>query len=276
MQTKINNFTHFQFKITNSSIIKPKYYHTMNTLFVGRHLIALESVDSTNVYALALIEKNSCFEGTVIVAHDQKSGKGQRGNQWISSAGENLTISIVFKPLFLRAMQQFSMTKAIALGVRDFFCLQCKEEVKIKWPNDILISNKKMAGILIENILRGQSIHYSVAGLGINLNQTAFLDLPQASSLKCITGVNYDLKVVMETVFSCIEKRYLQLKTDDSKIHSEYLKNLFQFEQWTYYEIDSKHLEARIIDVTENGKLKMEMKEGSIKEFDMKELKFVY
>ncbi len=248
----------------------------MNTLFVGRHLITLESIDSTNLYALTLIDKKSCFEGTVIVANDQKKGKGQRGNHWLSHPGENLTLSIVFKPHFLVAMQQFNITKAIALGVRDFFCLHCKEEVKIKWPNDILISNKKMAGILIENILRGQSIYYSVVGLGINMNQTDFFDLPHASSLKNITGIDYDLKAVMETVFSCIEKRYLQLKAGDLKIHSEYLQHLFQFDQWTYYEIDGQLLEARIIDVTENGKLKMEMKEESIKEFDLKELKFVY
>jgi BirA family biotin operon repressor/biotin-[acetyl-CoA-carboxylase] ligase len=248
----------------------------MNTLFVGRHFIDLKSIDSTNVYALKMIQEKKCFEGTLISALEQNNGKGQRGNHWNSNPGENITASIIFTPAFLNAKEQFDLNKTIALAIRDFISALCKEKVKIKWPNDILVDNKKVAGILIENILRGTSINYAVVGFGININQRDFPNLPQASSVKNFSGVNHNISACIESVCSYIEKRYLQLKSKHPKINTDYLENLFQFEEWCDYEVENEIIKAKIKDVSKSGKLILELKEGNRKEFDLKELKFVF
>ena len=247
----------------------------MDTMFVGRHFIELKSIDSTNLYALRLIEEKKCFEGTLVSAIEQNSGKGQRGNHWISNPGENITASIIFFPSFLSAMQQFNLNKAIAVGVKDFISDFCSEDIKIKWPNDILVGNKKVAGILIENILRGNSISRAVVGIGININQTNFTDLPSASSIKLSTGIDYDITNCIESLCKHIEKRYLQLKSGSSMINEEYLKNLYQLNKWCIYEVENKLIKARIKGVSEFGRLIVEYEDGNFKEFDLKELKFV-
>src|SRR5687768_6331304 len=114
----------------------------MQTLFTGRELVELEQIDSTNNYALDRIHQDSAGEGLVVVAAEQSAGKGQRGNAWLSRAGEKLTFGVVYRPAFLRVEQQFLLNKMASLAVCDFIADILQAPVKIKWPNDIYVGDK--------------------------------------------------------------------------------------------------------------------------------------
>ena len=130
-----------------------------NTFFTGKFLLHLPSVDSTNNYAKNYIAKSSPIDGTVILADEQFAGRGQSGNIWLSEAGKNLTFSIIYQTSFLLATEQFYLNMAISLGISaalaSILLPDSDLSVKIKWPNDIYVQNKKIAGILIENTISG-------------------------------------------------------------------------------------------------------------------------
>ncbi len=132
----------------------------MRTVTLGFPLIHLPSVDSTNKYAAAILHKENATEGTVILADVQTQGKGQGDNTWLSDKGLNLLCSIILKPDFLPAYKQFYLSMCIATGIND--CLtDLGIRSQVKWPNDILINGKKVAGILIENTILSQNLHTS-------------------------------------------------------------------------------------------------------------------
>src|ERR1700722_11411390 len=144
----------------------------LNTLFVGHTIIDLDKVNSTNSYLHDLLKKKTPAEGVIVWALEQYAGRGQRGNSWLSQPGVNLTFSILLEPRFLVLADQFLLTKALALGVAEFVSsLAPSASVKIKWPNDIYANDCKIAGILVENILETSIIKYSIAGIGLNINQ---------------------------------------------------------------------------------------------------------
>ena len=131
-----------------------------------------------------LIKNTEVAEGTVVLAKEQTSGRGQVNNTWESSYGDNLLMSIVLYPEFLHAGNQFLLSKFVSLAIVDFLSYYL-ENVTIKWPNDIYVGNKKIAGVLIENSLRGAFISSSVVGIGLNVNQTEFSSsIPNPTSLK--------------------------------------------------------------------------------------------
>ena len=145
----------------------------MRTINPGNSVIHLTSVDSTNKYAATLLRKENIPEGTVILADVQTHGKGQGGNTWLSDKDLNLLFSLILKPDFLPAYKQFYLSMSIASGIHD-----CMADLGIrswiKWPNDILIQDKKVAGILIENTIQFQNIQTSIVGIGLNVNQVTF------------------------------------------------------------------------------------------------------
>ena len=138
-----------------------------DTLFVGRSIIELERTDSTNNFAAKLLNTQKPAEGTAIMTHIQEAGKGQRGNSWQSEAHKNLTVSFIFYPTFVSANKQFTLNIAISLGLHDYFKAEFGDRVKIKWPNDLYIDHKKVAGILIENIWSGSGLSWTRACLAL-------------------------------------------------------------------------------------------------------------
>jgi len=248
----------------------------METLFIGKTWIKLNRVDSTNSYAQKLCELETCFEGTIVSATEQFQGKGQREQSWFSQSGANLTCSIILKPHFLSISNQFMLQKMVALAVLDFITLHDIQNSSIKWPNDILVGNKKIAGILIENIIKGDKINFSIIGIGLNINQTEFCSLPDAISLKKITGKDYDINPIMEQLCQSLEKRYLQLKNSNKTIEEEYLNHLYRFKKRADYLIENKIVEAEISDIEKSGKIVLKFNDGTNKSFDLKEIKFVF
>ena len=273
-----------------------------NTLFVGKVLKYFESASSTNALAadwlqnghndaLTIVTASRAWqEGVVFFTFHQTAGRGQYGNKWESEPHQNIAISIVLKPTFLNPREQFHLNKAISLAVYDIIAqfviarhgalslggTKQAGGVSIKWANDIYVNDKKIAGILIQNSLSGANIQSSIIGIGLNINQLHFHNLPHATSLKIETGKDFDLMEIVEKICQSIEHRYLQLKTRNfNKIHDEYISKLFRWGEDALYQYpDGAYFQGKIVGVNEVGKLCIESKKG-IEDFDIKEVKFI-
>jgi BirA family biotin operon repressor/biotin-[acetyl-CoA-carboxylase] ligase len=229
-------------------------------LFTGTNVIDLESTDSTNNYALKLLREKQPFEGTVVRTFRQTLGRGQRQKQWESEDFANLTFSIIFYPVFLSVSRQFQLSKAIALGVSDFVKNVVKtENVKIKWPNDIYVGDKKIAGILIENSVSGNKISSAVIGIGLNVNQEKFsAEIQNPVSLKIITEKELDLEKGFQELCVALEVRYMQLKAGkENVINEQYHNGLYGLNEQREFIIDNKNTIAEIVGVDDLGRLKL-------------------
>jgi len=240
------------------------------------NFIVKNSLDSTNTYAKELIASKNCEDRTVIVAESQTKGRGQHTNVWESEDGMNLTFSIVYFPEDIAASQQFYLSRAIALGVADYLCKKV-DDVSIKWPNDIYVGEKKIAGILIENTVMGPYISSTICGIGININQEVFCsDAPNPISLKQITARGYDLNTELELLVGAIEKRYCFLGKGDLKsLDMDYNNLLFRKSGYHLYNEGEMLFKAKIVEITAFGQMVLEKEDGSKKTFSFKEVGFV-
>lgn len=193
-------------------------HHPLVNNEIGKPFVELLSVDSTNNYAMQIVHQGNAKHGTVYFAYSQFAGKGQRGKQWQTHPGENITMSVVLDTSSLRVSGLFTLSIAIALGVHDFFNSFVSENVFIKWPNDLYCGDRKAGGILIENIIRGKDWQNAIAGIGININQTDFgSSVINAVSLKQITGKVYDPVQLAKQLCLFLEKRFRQLLGNEPK-----------------------------------------------------------
>ena len=254
----------------------------MKTLFVGQNSIHLKSVDSTNSYATELLRQIKPVEGSVIYTFEQQNGRGQRGNSWESEPNKNVALSVILYPAFLTTDNQFLLNKITSLAIADLMAEMLLNSgksniVKIKWPNDVYVDKQKIAGVLIENSLRENSIQSTVIGIGMNINQSEFaVELKNPVSLKMLEGIDFDLKNCVEKLCEYMEARYLQLKTNKvEKINTDYLNCLYQYNEWYSYKINSEIVNGKIIGVSLFGKLQVLFESNEIKEFDLKEIEFL-
>jgi BirA family biotin operon repressor/biotin-[acetyl-CoA-carboxylase] ligase len=215
-------------------------------------------------------------EGTIIRADHQTAGRGQPGNKWESEQGKNLLISIILYPSMVRPEDQFIISMTLSLGILDF--LEPKiQKCSIKWPNDIYAGNDKIAGILIENSLSGPRISFSVAGIGLNVNQTDFVSgAPNPVSMKLITGADHDRDACLSELAAALDKRYDQLKDGEYRqIKNDYIANLYRYGQWANYKDQSGTFPARIISVLDDGKLVLENRDRTKRGYYFKEIEFI-
>lgn len=253
----------------------------MKTLFVGQNSIHVESVGSTNSYASEMMRQIELSEGSVIYSFSQLSGRGQRGNFWESEPNKNMALSIVLYPRFLSVDMQFLLTKMTSLAVSDLMAeiLQDSNKsanVSIKWPNDIYVNDKKIAGILIENTLKETSIQSVVIGIGINVNQKEFNSTKCAVSLITLVEIEMDLQNVLERLCEFFEARYLQLRSNKlESIDKAYLDRLYRIGTWADYRDEQGVFQGRITGVSAKGKLQLELKSGELKSFSLKEIGFI-
>ncbi len=219
-------------------------------------LITLPIVDSTNNYAQLLLEQGHAAEKTVILALEQSAGRGQRGSNWESQAGMGLYVSVVLEPKNIASADQILMNKAIACGVAAYISEKCDRKVSIKWPNDIVIEDKKVAGILIENNLRGNQIASVVAGVGVNLNQNEFRGnynfLP--TSLLMLTNKTYKSEQEVENLFGNIWEYYqLFMQKSHALINSKYKELLYRLDVLSQFQDSNGVFEGTLIDVDQSG-----------------------
>ena len=249
----------------------------LNTQFLGKVLLRFEELDSTQTFAQELLKgQPPPAEGTVVIASFQWAGKGFLKNKWESAAGKNLLLSLIVYPGFLPVGRAFLLSQAIGLGLRDWVSRYIEDRTRIKWPNDIYIGNKKIAGVLIQNSLSGAKIQHSVVGIGINVNQTEFpAYLPNPCSLKGETGLDLDLEECLAGLLENLERRYLQLKNGNWQgIAEDYHHYLYGIgERRHFIGPGGKVFEGRIDGVGENGYL-LVFADGQLKSFEIKELQF--
>ena len=196
---------------------------------IGNPFTELAEVDSTNNYAMAQALQGTANHGHAWFAWRQTAGKGSRGKSWNATDGQNIILSVLLSPFPLVSAHSFYLSAAVALSAYDFFSSFAGNETSIKWPNDIYWRDRKAAGILIENNMRGNTWQWAVAGMGVNINQTEFS--PQLSnpvSLKQITGKTYDIVALAKKLCDCLQVRYQQLQQDKESILRNYNAVLFK------------------------------------------------
>jgi len=191
-----------------------------NLPFRTNHVHYLPSCHSTNEVAQDLLHTDVA-EGTVVITDDQFAGKGQGGNQWRSFPGQNLTFSLILRPIFLMPKEQFLITVFLSLGIKEALEEILPGEVKIKWPNDIYFKNKKIAGLLIENVLRGNHYDSCIAGIGLNVNQIDFPDDIRATSMKLGANREVELNAMLNSLMRSIASYYSMLQQDKKAFLAE-------------------------------------------------------
>ena len=247
-------------------------------LFVGQNFITLKGVDSTNNFLKDLASNSKpVIEGTVIMADNQYAGRGQQQSGWHAQPGKNLTFSLLLKPHFLPVTEQFDLIRAVSLGVFDALEPLLGEKLKIKWPNDIYYADKKLGGMLIENLIQGDQIKNSIIGIGLNVNQDSFPpDLSNAVSLKQILHGDYDLKVLLSEICRHIEAWYLNLKAGKASfIRETYLKRLYWLNEDRRFKTKKVFFNGTIKNVRNNGLLVVENNNQEELEFSLKEIEFL-
>ena len=245
-----------------------------NTIFLGKDVHFLTECHSTNDKALELIRNGSATHGSLVVCANQSRGKGQRGNAWEAEPGQNLTFSLVLKPEFLDVSEQFYLNMVISNGIRQLL-QDYLPDLQVKWPNDLVIPGKgKIGGILIENLLTSGSWEFAVVGIGLNVNQRRF-NAPKATSLALVTGGQFDLQELLRLLIAHLEQGYIALrKRKTEEILKDYLHHLFLKDQWAWFRENRRKFEGRISGVSKEGKLQMHLRDGTFREFDLKEISF--
>jgi len=250
-----------------------------NTTFIGKVLIELSEVDSTSTYLQSRNSTDNLPEGAVVYTAFQTKGKGQRGNVWESEKGKNLLASILLFPKFLPPKYSFLLNMAVALAVRDTIVKYLPEPVSIKWPNDIWVNERKIAGILLQNAITMSTINSSIVGIGLNINQTVFSEsLKEPTSLKSITGKEFSPLDILAVLCHYLEVRYLELRSEKvEKIRLDYKNNLLGRNVQRLFKVTStgEIFSGIIRGVNSEGLLITEDSNGSKKRWRMKEIEFL-
>jgi len=252
--------------------------NTFSTLFVGQNLIKLLAVDSTNNFMKSMVSNSEPLpEGTVIMAENQFQGRGQVESKWHAEPGKNLTFSILLHPVFLAPGDQFRLNMAVSVAIQRALGTLIGEGLSVKWPNDIYFGDKKLGGILIENIISGSRIKASIVGIGINVNQEVFENdlVSRAGSICQILQKKVDLVSLLAQICSHIEVAYLKLKAGNYiNLRQDYMNHLYRFNIKANYRQNGELIEGKIIDVSEKGILSMETERGVVA-YNFKEIEFV-
>lgn len=215
--------------------------------------------------------------GSVVATDTQTAGRGQKGNSWLSAPGENLTFSVVLTPTFLPVACQFLLSEAVSLAIADTL-EQYGIDARIKWPNDIYADGRKIAGILIENDVKGSVMSRSIAGIGLNVNQTAFDPrIPAPASMKLAAGRAFDRQEVLAAFLDRLDGRYSALADGDStEIEADYHRRLFRVNEPAIYSTPGGgRFTGTIRRVRQNGELIVEHTGGGMHSYLFKEIEFV-
>ena len=252
--------------------------NVLPNIIINLNLIKLNATDSTNTYLKQLVRETSISDETVVLADKQLKGRGQMGNGWRSEKGQSLTFSMFKRFDGLIGERQFMISMAVSLAIAEALKDFDIPSVSIKWPNDILSGNKKIGGILIENVLEGNFIKYAIIGIGINVNESSFPSLPKASSLKLQTGKTFNLDEVLHTIIRSVFAELQDLGNQEFfSLKNKYENNLFRIGKVSVFEnIEGRRFNGIIKGISDIGELIMEPEDEPIQKFQMKQLKLIY
>ena len=237
--------------------------------------VSLVQVSSTNRYISTLLKENPGTGQVMVVADYQESGRGQGDHQWHSKPGENLLTSLLLFPAFLSASDQFYLSRVASLALIDTLKILNLAPL-IKWPNDILINRRKIAGILIENGISGSKLSHTIIGIGLNLNQTEFPLFPvAASSVALESGIFHDRLELMDLLLDSLLGRYRQLEEGDrSRLERDYLEKLFLLDQPAEFSSQGKQFAGTIRGISDLGELLVEHN-GLTRNYGFQEIQFL-
>ena len=215
----------------------------------------LNTVDSTNNYAMGRVHDGLAKHGMMWFANEQTAGKGQRGKTWTTEKGKNIAMSLVLEPGRLEITHQFHLSAAVALACFEFFTAYAGEETKIKWPNDLFWRDRKAGGVLIENKYQGKAWKWAVVGIGININQTRFDKFSvKPVSLKQITGKTFNVIDIAKELHALLMKNLAELKTAEN-IMEQYNEHLYKINKEVTLKNAGINFETVIKEVSAEGRL---------------------
>ena len=240
-------------------------------------LIKLNAIDSTNDFLKQLVKEENVENFTIILANQQTNGKGQMGAKWLSESGKNLTMSVLVSDLSFDLLSVFDFNIVVATAAANTLLKNGISKVNLKWPNDIMADNKKVGGILIENIIKPNKGFTAVVGLGLNLNQSNFENLPQANSLSNITNKHYDIEEIAIFFVKMLKQQLLLIPDKKEELWEYYNTILFKRNKAVAFEDKSGHRFMGIIkNVTHDGKLVMLLEDESFISFEVKDVKMLF
>lgn len=208
---------------------------------IGSSVISFDQIDSTNDYAMQLANKGSVEHGTVILTNYQTRGKGQQGRQWQAEKEKNLLLSFVLDTSSKNIQSQFLLNTAFCTGVAHLLMEDYElKGVSIKWPNDLYIGKKKIAGILIENVIRGQQWQYAIVGIGINVNQLNFSEELAATSIQAQLKREISLLTLREKLMRHMNQAFQHYQQSHPNLLGEYNSLLYGFREKISFEKENK------------------------------------
>ena len=240
-------------------------------------LIKLDAIDSTNEFLKGLSSNQLLENFTVVTAENQTKGKGQMGAVWNSEPGKNLIMSVLVTDFVTDINQIFDVNIAISLSVikalEDFDI----PDLSIKWPNDIMSYHKKIGGILIENSIKSDGSINSIVGLGLNINQINFENLPKASSLAVICNTSFDKEKILLKIIENLENNIQNWNQNSELFWSKYTDKLFKKGiPMPFSDENQQNFMGIIQGVSSIGKLKILLEDDSVSEFEIKEIQMLY
>lgn len=242
---------------------------------INQKYTELRTVDSTNNYVAKAIDSGNYASGTAILAHFQENGKGQRGSSWQSNAGENLTFSFAIPSDFLPLQSHFLISKAVSIALWETVQEQLQLDAHIKWPNDLLVNGRKLAGMLIESKLKEK--RFSIVGIGLNVNQLHFDGDLKATSMAIELGRPLDMHKVLATLLLKIDDWLAWLHNGDyALINQVYSEKLYGYRRWISLELAGQAFKGMITDVDDQGMLLVHSSQGKVAQYAPKEVKISY
>lgn len=225
-----------------------------------QHILHINELDSTNEYVKSAYRSGEAREQFSVYTDFQKAGKGQRGNHWDSVRGKNLLASfLVDQKLNLSDIPKLNLASVLAvISSLDDYAIS---DVFIKWPNDIIVRDKKVAGILVENSLEGDKTKFSVVGIGLNVNQTHF-DLPFASSMKNLTGLHYNIEEVVRSIYIYL---YNYINLPLGYLLKQVNQRLYMRNQWVTFTTQGQESSFKVLSFSEDGGLNVKSEETEMK-----------
>lgn len=241
-------------------------------------LIKLNATDSTNDFLKQLAASQALENYTVVSTKEQLKGRGQMGSSWVSEPGKNLTFSIFLANALTNLDSIYNLNVAVAISILDVLKKENIPELKIKWPNDIMSANKKVGGILIENLIKRSDEIQSIIGIGLNVNQNNYDGLPQASSLCLATGRFFDCEELLTKIVNQLKLNVKFINEENgTRLWEKYHQFLYKKDIPSAFESQNgKKFMGIIKQVISTGQLEVKMEDDTLQYFNIKELKMLY
>ena len=252
-----------------------RYTSPLNTQFIGQHIIYEPVCASTNSLAAQRLKQKDIADGAVVITDHQYQGRGQRGHEWYSEPNQNLTFSVILYPTFLPVQQSFALNIVTSLAVQHVLALYIPSDLYIKWPNDIYYQNKKIGGVLIENVAGAHKLKTAIVGIGLNVNQMSFT-LPTPTSLALICQRTFSLQALFEQLLERLESNYIQLpKQDLAPLKSAYLDHMYWWHEVHTFRAVNHVFQGVIKGIDAVGQLIIEQLDGTLGRYNIQEVTFI-